>query len=105
MGFDKNRAQEYMRTVSPGKIGEYLVSGVPILINTPKSSYISWYAKKYSFAHVVNSQKEKDLHDAGTFLLKNKSSREEMVKNALKLAKRHEAKVVSQKLQFFVYTK
>lgn len=102
MGFDKNRAQECIKTASPGKIGEYLISTVPILINAPENSYISWYARKYGFAYVVNSQQENDLQDAVSFLLNNKSSREELVKNALKLAKRHEAKVVSQKMLYLL---
>ncbi len=102
MGFDKRRAQECIRTAAPGKIGEYLVSGVPILINAPEHSYISWYAKKYAFAYVVNSVEERELRDAIFTLLKNKMIREELVRNALSLAKRHDVKVVASKLQSFL---
>ena len=38
---------EIIKTSSPGKLGEYLISGIPVLARVPKDSYISKYLNEY----------------------------------------------------------
>ena len=38
---------EVIRTSAPGKLGEYLASGRPILVHAPAESFISWYIRKH----------------------------------------------------------
>lgn len=45
---------EIIRTSSPGKLGEYLAAGKPILAHVPKDSFVSWYITTYQCGVVVN---------------------------------------------------
>lgn len=46
-------AQAVIRTSAPGKMGEYLASGRPILVHAPEDSFISWYCRTHECAEVV----------------------------------------------------
>ena len=45
---------EVIRTSAPGKMGEYLASGRPVLVFAPEDSFIVWYFKKYETGMVVD---------------------------------------------------
>jgi glycosyltransferase involved in cell wall biosynthesis len=45
---------EVIRTSAPGKMGEYLASGRPILALAPEGSFIDWYFTKYQTGMVIN---------------------------------------------------
>lgn len=45
---------EVIMTASPGKTGEYLSVGRPILVHAPKGSFISWYFSKNGCGVVVD---------------------------------------------------
>jgi glycosyltransferase involved in cell wall biosynthesis len=45
---------EHLRTSSPGKMGEFLASGRPILIHTPPDSFTTWYFRHYDCGVVVD---------------------------------------------------
>lgn len=46
---------EVLRTSAPGKLGEYLASGTPILVHAPADSYLSWFFRKYRCGEVVDA--------------------------------------------------
>ena len=50
---------EVITTSAPGKMGEYLASGVPILAHVPSDSFVSWYLKTHGCGFVV------DVNDIG----------------------------------------
>lgn len=43
-----------IRTSAPGKMGEYLASGKPVLAHAPSDSFVSWYLKIHDAAYVVD---------------------------------------------------
>lgn len=45
---------EVIKTSAPGKMGEYLAAGRPILVHAPKDCFISWYFAKHKCGLVVN---------------------------------------------------
>ncbi len=45
-----------IKTSAPGKMGEYLSVGKPILVHTPEDSFLNYYFSKYK-AGLVNTQK------------------------------------------------
>lgn len=51
---------EVIRTSAPGKMGEYLGAGRPILVHAPPDSYVSWYFQKHQCGLVVD-QPDSDL--------------------------------------------
>ena len=54
---------EVIKTSAPGKLGDYLASGIPILANVPPDSFVSWYLKKWRCGLVV------DVDEVGPFAL------------------------------------
>lgn len=51
---------EVIRTSAPGKTGEYLASGRPILVHAPEDSFISWYFREHGCGVVVGKN-DQDL--------------------------------------------
>jgi glycosyltransferase involved in cell wall biosynthesis len=45
---------EVIKTSSPGKLGDYLASGTPILAHVPPNSFVSWYLKRHHCGVVVD---------------------------------------------------
>lgn len=46
---------EVLRTSAPGKLGEYLASGTPILVHAPADSFLSWFFRKFRCGEVVDA--------------------------------------------------
>lgn len=45
---------EVVRTSAPGKLGDYLAVGRPILVHAPTDSFVSWYFNKHQCGIVVD---------------------------------------------------
>ena len=45
---------ETVNTSSPGKLGEYLAAGRPILVHAPRESFLSWYFREHDCGLVVD---------------------------------------------------
>lgn len=71
-----------IKTASPGKMGEYLASGKPILVHAPKNSFISWYFKKYECGCVVDEKNPDLLAKEIKRLLEDKKYVETLCDNA-----------------------
>jgi len=84
---------------APGKIAEYLVSGVPILLHAPAYSYLHQYNRKNDYAYSVTEPSEEALAEGILRLLKDRELREKIVKNAFMTAKLHDSKVISERLK------
>jgi glycosyltransferase involved in cell wall biosynthesis len=79
---------EIIRTAAPGKMGEYLSSGRPILVHAPLDSFVSWYFRKNACGFLVEQNDPTALVHALQHLVKEASLREALVRNALLCAKR-----------------
>lgn len=86
LGFDTS-VPNLIRTSSPGKLGEYLASGRPILAHVPADSWVNWYFREHRCGVIVNSTEPVVLRDAIERLLVDKTLQESIVKNASKLAR------------------
>jgi glycosyltransferase involved in cell wall biosynthesis len=74
--------QEVIRTSAPGKMGEYLASGVPILAHVPHDSFVSWYFRKHGCGLVVDVNDVDVLEKAVLELINNRDLRERLCRNA-----------------------
>ena len=79
---------EVIRTSAPGKIGEYLASGKPVLVHAPKDSFIVWLFTKYRCGEVVPVDDPEKLAQGILHLLQDKKYRDEIVQNASDLARK-----------------
>lgn len=60
---------ETVNTSSPGKLGEYLAMGRPILVHAPRDSFLSWYFRAHECGLVVDESDPAALAEALTRLL------------------------------------
>ncbi len=75
--------QVIVDTATPGKLADYLTSGRPILIHSPKSSCISQYGKEHHFALVVDENNPEILRSSILEFFKNPGETgDELVRNA-----------------------
>lgn len=77
---------EVIKTSMPGKMGEYLTSGRPILVHAPKDSFVSWYFKKNNCGVVVDEENPLELEKAIHKIIDDKDFRKNIVQNALRCA-------------------
>ena len=57
------KSQAIIDTATPGKLTDYLISGRPILIHAPSSSFLVKYAKENDFACVVDEKNIEKLKE------------------------------------------
>ena len=55
---------ETIMTSSPGKVGEYLAVGRPILVHVPPDSFLSWYFREHACGLVVDANDPAVLAEA-----------------------------------------
>lgn len=79
--------QEVLRTASPGKMGELLASGKPILVHAPQNSFLSWYFRKHQCGMVVDRNNVNLLADGIAQLIINDDLRRSLGKKAFARAK------------------
>lgn len=73
---------DVLKTSAPGKMGEYLASGRPILIHAPPDSFVNWYFREYECGIVVDRRGPEYLAEAIGRLLDDASLRQKIVENA-----------------------
>lgn len=83
--FDSN-VSEVIRTSSPGKLADYLSSGVPILAFVPSNSYVAWFLKKHQCGFVIENNDPVELANGIVELLTNDQLRKKIVLNAFGIA-------------------
>lgn len=79
---------EVIRTSSPGKLGEYLASGAPILAHAPRDSFLTWYIRKHNCGVVCDSPDATDLQRALALLVDDGVLRRAVTTNAVACAHR-----------------
>jgi glycosyltransferase involved in cell wall biosynthesis len=73
---------EVIKSSAPGKTGEYLASGVPILAHVPGDSFVSWYLKTHECGLVVDVNDVEVLKEAILKLSNNAELRNKLTVNA-----------------------
>lgn len=77
---------EVIRSSSPGKLADYLSSGVPILAFVPPDSFVAWFLKKHQCGFVVDKNDPLELAKGIQELINNDQLRKIIVQNAIKIA-------------------
>jgi glycosyltransferase involved in cell wall biosynthesis len=54
---------EIIRTSAPGKLGEYLASGIPMLAHVPANSFVAYYLEKYQCGLVAGENDSASLKE------------------------------------------
>ena len=79
---------DVIKTSSPGKMGEYLAVGKPILVHAPQNSFVSYYFRKNNCGMVVNENSPDSLSASLVELIENKNLSHELGRAARKCAER-----------------
>jgi len=87
LAFDSDYAEEIVRTSAPGKMGEYLASGRPILVHAPLDAYVSWYFRKHDAGQVVDQPDPHALAEAIQQIINEPNLRKEWCENAQQRAR------------------
>jgi len=77
---------ELIRTAAPGKSGEYLASGRPILVQAPADSFVAWYFRKHDCGLVSDSSNPAMLVKHLQAILDDSALRQRLTANALQRA-------------------
>ena len=79
---------EVIRTSAPGKIGEYLAVGRPVLVHAPGDSFVSWFIRENGCGVVVGERDPAVLSNAIAGILSDASLRISMGERARALARK-----------------
>jgi len=79
---------EVIRKSSPGKMGEYLGSGAPILAHAPRDCFLTRYMRKHNCGVVCDSPDAIDLRRALALLVDDSELRRTVTTNAVACARR-----------------
>lgn len=75
-----------IQTSAPGKMGEYLASGTPILVHAPADSFVSWYFRRNQCGIVVDREEPRLLAQALARLSEDAALCEQVTANARQCA-------------------
>ncbi|MEI6580863.1 MAG: glycosyltransferase [bacterium] len=88
------KSQAIIDTATPGKLTDYLISGRPMLIHAPASTFLVKYAKENGFAEIVDKEDKELLKGAIYKLVNNKKYVSMLIQNAQKtFSKNHDATI------------
>jgi len=93
----ESQIQEVIRSSAPGKIGEYLISGTPILVHAPSDSYVTWFFNKYGCGVVVDSLDPSLLADSLRNIYDKKFAVEKMTVIASRIGHQEFSRKLQQK--------
>ncbi|MBM3963728.1 MAG: glycosyltransferase family 4 protein [Planctomycetes bacterium] len=79
----ETRYPELIRTSAPGKLGEYLASGRPILVHAPADSFLSRFAMDERWGLVCDTPNEVRIADSIEQMIRGPQLRMELVQGAL----------------------
>jgi glycosyltransferase involved in cell wall biosynthesis len=77
---------EIIRTSAPGKMGEYLASGRPVLVHAPSDSFICWYFKTHHAGQVAEQPAPATLAGALQQMIDDPDLRRQWCENAVRCA-------------------
>lgn len=77
---------EVIKTSAPGKTGEYLSVGRPILVHAPEDTFVSWFFKQNNCGVVVDKNDTRLLSEEVNKLILNRKLQMRLSTNARKVA-------------------
>lgn len=77
---------EVIRTSAPGKMGEYLASGRPVLVHAPRDSFVAWYFREHDCGVLVDELSPERMTDALRRLTEDARLVERITENARRRA-------------------
>jgi len=80
---------EVIRTSAPGKMGEYLSTGKPILVHAPKRCYVSWFFRKHKCGIVVDKKSTRLLAKAIEYIAMDQELQKCLKKNSTIASERY----------------
>jgi glycosyltransferase involved in cell wall biosynthesis len=89
---------EVIATATPGKLADYLASGRPVLIHAPPYAYLGEYARKEGFALVVDEEDTQKLRESVRRLVSDVQYSRQLIENAKRTLKNHDAAVNARRL-------
>lgn len=91
---------EVIKTSAPGKLGEYLSTGRPLLVHAPHDSFVSWYVRANKCGMVVDRNSSQALSEALLMMIEDPLLAEEMGTRAREQAEKDfSLNVVQEKFQ------
>lgn len=78
---------EVVRTSAPGKLGDYLACGTPILAHVPADTFVKWYLQEHQCGVVVDRDNPEDVRLAVLHLLEDHDLRQSIRRQAWKCAR------------------
>ena len=88
LAFHSKYPEFIINSASPGKMGEFLAAGRPILVHAPPGSFVSWYFKKNGCGLVVDSPDVENLVSAIQKLISDEELRKKISSAAREAALR-----------------
>lgn len=82
----KSEYPDIIRTSAPGKMGEYLAAGTPVLVHAPKDSFVAWFFAQNQCGLVVSDDDPLPLSRAITRLLSDDRLSQVITMHAKQLA-------------------
>lgn len=79
---------ELVATSAPGKLGDYLATGVPILAHVPADSFVAWYLTEHKCGMVVSEDGPDALSRGIKMILTDPTLRRYLQKNAQERARK-----------------
>jgi glycosyltransferase involved in cell wall biosynthesis len=87
LAFNSPYPAELIKTSAPGKIGEYLAAGRPILVHAPPDSFVVWYFRRHECGLVVDQNDPAKLAQAIEQLLADAGLRQRLGERAWEQAR------------------
>jgi glycosyltransferase involved in cell wall biosynthesis len=87
LAFNSSFPEGIVRTSAPGKMGEYLAGGRPILAHAPGDSFVSWYFRTYQVGSLVDHPDPLALAHAIQQIIDEPDLRRRWCENALARAR------------------
>ncbi len=78
---------EVINTSAPGKFGELLASGRPVLVHAPADSFVTWYARTHECGAVVDAQDIAGIRHTLSRLIHDPNWRQSLVDRAWRQAR------------------
>jgi glycosyltransferase involved in cell wall biosynthesis len=78
----KTEHVDHLRTSSPGKMGEFLAAGRPILVHTARDYFTTWYFRRYECGLVVDEDDPAALARGLELLLADQALRDQLSRHA-----------------------
>jgi len=78
---------DVIRTSAPGKMGEYLANGRPVLVHAPRDSFVSWYFRQHRCGVVADENNPGAVLRALEEIIENKELRRLISRNGIERAR------------------